>query len=152
MFLCVGVLYDRMHTRNIRAYGGVASAMPVFATLMLVFAMGNVGLPGTSGFVGEFMVVLGTYAVHPWAAILAATALVTGAAYTLWLVKRVIFGAVLQPELAVLKDLNGREVLVLGSLAALTLLMGVWPAPFLDIVHQSVHHLLGQATVSKIPG
>jgi NADH-quinone oxidoreductase subunit M len=151
MFLCVGVLYDRMHTRNIKAYGGVANVMPVFAALMMLFAMGNVGLPGTSGFVGEFMVVLGTYQVNPWLAILAATSLITGAGYTLWLFKRVIFGSIVQPEVARLKDLDGREVLVLGTLAAFTLLLGLWPAPFLDIVHSSVQHLVTQVSLSKIP-
>ncbi len=151
MFLCVGVLYDRMHTRNIKAYGGVANVMPIFAALIMLFAMGNVGLPGTSGFVGEFMVVLGTYQVSPWAAILAATGLVTGASYTLWLFKRVIFGIIVHPEVAALKDLDGREILVLGTLAAFTLLLGLWPAPFLDIVHSSVQHLVTQVSISKIP-
>ncbi len=151
MFLCIGVLYDRMHTRNIKAYGGVANVMPIFAALMMLFAMGNVGLPGTSGFVGEFMVVLGTYQVNPWYAILAATGLVTGASYTLWLFKRAIFGGIVHPEVAALKDLDAREMLVLGTLAAFTLLLGVWPAPFLDIVHTSVQHLVAQIAVSKIP-
>lgn len=151
MFLCIGVLYDRMHTRNIQAYGGVANVMPIFAALMMLFAMGNVGLPGTSGFVGEFMVVLGTYQVNPWAAILAATGLITGASYTLWLFKRAIFGGIVRPEVAALKDLDGREILVLGTLAGFTLLLGVWPAPFLDIVHTSVQHLVAQVAVSKIP-
>lgn len=151
MFLCIGVLYDRMHTRDIHAYGGVANVMPIFASFMMLFAMGNVGLPGTSGFVGEFMVVLGTYQVQPWAAIVAATGLITGAGYTLWLFKRVIFGSVIHPQVAALQDLNLQEFLVLGSLAVLTLLMGVWPAPFLDIVHASVQHLLTQVAVSKIP-
>ncbi|MGK9449819.1 NADH-quinone oxidoreductase subunit M [Acidithiobacillus caldus] len=151
MFLCIGVLYDRMHTRDIHAYGGVANVMPIFASFMMLFAMGNVGLPGTSGFVGEFMVVLGTYQVQPWAAIVAATGLITGAGYTLWLFKRVIFGSVIHPQVAALQDLNVQEFLVLGSLAVLTLLMGVWPAPFLDIVHASVQHLLTQVAVSKIP-
>ncbi|MCE5387410.1 MAG: NADH-quinone oxidoreductase subunit M [Acidithiobacillus sp.] len=151
MFLCVGVLYDRMHTRDIHAYGGVANVMPIFASLMMLFAMGNVGLPGTSGFVGEFMVVLGTYGPHPWAAIIAATGLITGAAYTLWLFKRVIFGGVTRAEVAALSDLDGREVLVLGSLGVLVLLMGLWPAPFLEVVHSSVQHLLSQVAVSKIP-
>jgi len=152
MFLCVGVLYDRMHTRDIQAYGGVANVMPIFASLMMLFAMANVGLPGTSGFVGEFMVVLGTYQVHPWPAIIAATGLITGAGYTLWLFKRVIFGGIIHAEVAALSDLNGREILVLGSLAVFVLLQGVWPAPFLDIVHQSVAHLLQQVATSKIPG
>ena len=151
MFFCVGVLYDRMHTRNIKAYGGVVNVMPIFAALMMLFAMGNVGLPGTSGFVGEFMVVLGTYQVSPWAAILAATGLITGASYTLWLFKRVIFGGIAHPEVAGLKDLDGREMFVLGALAASTLLLGLWPAPFIDIVHSSVQHLVAQVSLSKIP-
>ncbi|MBU2785621.1 NADH-quinone oxidoreductase subunit M [Acidithiobacillus ferriphilus] len=151
MFLCVGVLYDRMHTRDIKAYGGVANVMPIFAALMMLFAMANVGLPGTSGFVGEFMVVLGTYQVNPWAAILAATGLITGASYTLWLFKRVIFGAITHTEVAGLKDLDGREIFVLATLAAFTLLLGLWPAPFLDIVHNSVQHLVTQVSLSKIP-
>ena len=151
MFLCVGVLYDRMHTRDIEAYGGVANVMPIFASLMMLFAMGNVGLPGTSGFVGEFMVVLGAYQAYPWPAIIAATGLITGAGYTLWLFKRVIFGRIVHAEVAALNDLDSREILVLGSLAGLVLLLGVWPAPFLDVVHTSVAHLLAQVSISKIP-
>ncbi|MEW5790201.1 MAG: NADH-quinone oxidoreductase subunit M [Pseudomonadota bacterium] len=150
MFLCVGVLYDRMHTRLISRYGGVANSMPIFASLMLLFSMANAGLPGTSGFVGEFMVILGSYQVNPWFAIAAATTLIWGAGYTLWMYKRVIFGPVANEEVAQLKEANGREIFALLTLAAFTLLMGLWPAPFQEVMHASVDHLLGQVAVSKV--
>ncbi|MFZ5594214.1 MAG: NADH-quinone oxidoreductase subunit M [Pseudomonadota bacterium] len=151
LFLCVGVMYDRLHSRNISDYGGVANTMPVFATLMVLFAMANAGLPGTSGFVGEFMVILSAFKANFWIALLASTTLVLGAAYTLWMVKRVIFGQVGNANVATLQDLNGREALVLGSLAVLVLLLGVYPAPLVDVMHASVGHLLEQAVSSKIP-
>ena len=150
MFLCVGVLYDRMHSRNIADYGGVVNRMPVFAAFMLLFAMANAGLPGTSGFVGEFLVILGSFQANFWIAFLAATTLVFGAAYTLWMVKRVIFGKVANDRVAKLNDVNGREILFLSILAAAVLFMGLWPAPFLDVMHVSVEELLRQATTSKI--
>jgi len=150
MFLCIGVMYDRMHSRNISDYGGVANTMPWFAAAMVFFAMANAGLPGTSGFVGEFMVILSAFQANFWYAFLAATTLILGAAYTLWMVKRVIFGEVKNEKVAELKDLNGREALVLGTLAALTLLLGVWPAPLLDVFHATVDNLLQQAITSKL--
>jgi NADH-quinone oxidoreductase subunit M len=151
LFLCVGVLYDRMHSRMIKDYGGVVNRMPVFAALMMLFAMANAGLPGTSGFVGEFLVILGAFQANFWIAFLAATTLIFGAAYTLWMVKRVIFGKVANDHVAELNDINGREGLFLAILAAAVLVMGVWPAPFLDVMHTSVDELLRQATTTKIP-
>ncbi len=150
MFLCIGVMYDRMHSRQISDYGGVVNTMPVFAAFMVLFAMANAGLPGTSGFVGEFMVVLSAFQANVWYAFLAATTLILGAAYTLWMVKRVVFGEVRNEKVAALKDLNGREALVLGSLAFLTLLLGIWPAPLLDVMHATVDNLLQQAVTSKL--
>jgi len=143
-------MYDRMHSRNISDYGGVVNTMPVFSALMVFFAMANAGLPGTSGFVGEFMVILATFKANFWVAVLASTTLVLGAAYTLWMVKRVIFGKVTNPQVAELKDLNAREALVLGSLAVMVLLLGLWPAPLIDVMHASVGHLLEQAVSSKL--
>ena len=150
LFLCVGVMYDRMHSRNISDYGGVVNTMPIFAGLMVFFAMANAGLPGTSGFVGEFMVILAAFKANFWVAVLASTTLVLGAAYTLWMVKRVIFGKVANARVAELKDLNARELLVLGSLAVLVLLLGLWPAPLVDVMHATVGHLLEQAVSSKL--
>ena len=150
MFLCVGVLYDRVHSREISAYGGVVNTMPKFAAFMVLFALANSGLPGTSGFIGEFMVILASFKANLWYAMLAATILVLGAAYTLWLVKRVIFGEVANEKVAALKDLNGREFLVLGVLAAAVLLVGLWPAPLLDVMRASTTHLAQQMLVSKI--
>ena len=150
LFLCVGVLYDRLHSRLISDYGGVVNTMPWFATLMVLFAMANAGLPGTSGFVGEFMVVMSAFRANFWLAFLAATTLILGAAYTLWMVKRVVFGKVKNEGVAALTDINKREGLVLGSLAALVLLLGIWPAPLVDVMHASVNHLLGQMVTSKL--
>jgi len=151
MFLCVGVLYDRVHSREISAYGGVINTMPKFAAFMVLFAMANCGLPGTSGFVGEFLVILAAFKANPWFAFLAATTLVLGAAYTLWLVKRVIFGDVANDEVRALEDLNGREFFVLGVLALAVLCVGMWPAPLLDVLRESTHNLAQQLLVSKIP-
>ena len=150
MFLCVGVMYDRVHSREISAYGGVINTMPKFAAFMVLFALANSGLPGTSGFIGEFMVILASFKANVWYAFLAATILVLGAAYTLWLVKRVIYGEVANVKVAALKDLNGREFLVLGTLAAAVLLVGLWPAPLLDVMRASTLHLAQQLLVSKI--
>ncbi len=150
MFICIGVMYDRMHSRKISDYGGVVNTMPVFSAFFVFFAMANAGLPGTSGFVGEFMVILSAFKANFWYAFLAATTLIVGAAYTLWMVKRVIFGEVKNDKVAALTDVNGREKLVLGSLAAFTLLIGLWPAPLLDVMHASVDHLLQQAISSKL--
>jgi NADH-quinone oxidoreductase subunit M len=151
LFLCVGVLYDRMHSREIASYGGVVNVMPYFAALMVFFGMANSGLPGTSGFVGEFMVILAAFKASFWYAFLAALTLILGAAYTLWMVKRVVFGPVTNSHVAALKDLNGREFLVLGVLAVAVLLLGVYPAPLLNIMEVSVHHLVQQAVHSKLP-
>jgi NADH-quinone oxidoreductase subunit M len=150
LFLCVGVLYDRLHSRDIAAYGGVANTMPRFAALMVFFAMANAGLPGTSGFVGEFLVILASFKANPWFAFLAATTLVLGAAYTLWMVKRVIFGDVANEGVAGLNDIDGREGLVLGVLAAAVLILGVWPAPLLDVMGPTVQNLLDLMMRSKL--
>jgi len=150
LFLCVGVLYDRMHSRNIADYGGVVNTMPRFAALMVLFAMANCGLPATSGFVGEFMVIVGAMKFNFWIAFLAGTTLVFGAAYTLWMVKRVIFGEVGNPRVAELSDANARELLVLGLLAIAVLWLGVHPAPFTEIMHASVSELLKHVAVSKL--
>jgi NADH-quinone oxidoreductase subunit M len=151
MFLCVGVLYDRMHSRLIADYGGVANRMPVFAALFMFFSMANAGLPGTSGFVGEFLVIMGAMQVNFWFAFAAAITLIFGAAYTLWMYKRVIFGAVANAHVDELQDLNAREFLVLGVLAVLVLVMGVWPQPFADVLHVSVNELLAHVSFSKLP-
>jgi len=150
LFFCVGVLYDRMHTRMISDYGGVVNTMPKFAALMMLFAMANSGLPATSGFVGEFMVIMGAMKANFWLAFVAATTLVFGAAYTLWMYKRVMFGAVTNGHVAALKDLNSREILVLGSLAVAVLFMGVYPLPFTEVMHASVNELLRHVSVSKL--
>jgi NADH-quinone oxidoreductase subunit M len=151
LFLCIGVLYDRVHSREIGAYGGVINVMPTFAALMVFFGLANSGLPGTSGFVGEFLVVLASYKANIWYAILAATTLILGAAYTLWLIKRVIFGAVGNDHVAHMQDLNGREFLVLGVLAAAVLLLGLWPAPLTGAMETTLKHLVEQVVISKIP-
>jgi NADH-quinone oxidoreductase subunit M len=149
MFLCVGVMYDRMHSRLIADYGGVANKMPVFAALFMFFAMANSGLPGTSGFVGEWLVILATMKVNFWYAALAATTLIFGAAYTLWMYKRVVFGAVANAHVEGLADLNGREMLVLGVLATAVLAMGLWPAPLGEVLHESVGEILRLAAPGR---
>ncbi len=150
MFLCIGVLYDRMHSRQIADYGGVVNTMPRFAAFFVLFSLANAGLPATSGFIGEFMVILGSVQFNFWIGALAATALILGAAYSLWLVKRVIFGAVANAHVAELHDLNQREFLVLGLLAIAVLAMGVYPAPFTDAMQTSVADLLKHVAVSKV--
>jgi len=150
LFLCVGVLYDRMHSRNIADYGGVVNTMPRFAALMMLFAMANCGLPATSGFVGEFMVIVGAMKFNFWIAFIAGTTLVFGAAYTLWMVKRVIFGEAGNRNVAELSDANTRELLVLGLLAIAVLWLGLYPAPFTEIMHASVNELLKHVTLSKL--
>ena len=149
LFLCVGVLYDRLHSRMIDTYQGVASPMPIFAAFMVLFAMANTGLPGTSGFVGEFLVILGAFKANPWFAIVAALALIFGAAYTLWMIKRVIYGKVISDDVASLVDVNGREILMLGILAFMVLLVGIWPNPILDVMHVSINNLLQHMEISK---
>lgn len=151
MFLCVGVLYDRMHSRQIADYGGVVNTMPVFTAFAVLFAMANSGLPGTSGFVGEFMVILGSIQVNFWYAFLAATTLITGAAYTLWMIKRVYYGEVTNPQVAALKDINCREFLILALLAALVLGFGIYPQPITEMTHATVGQLLEHLTLSKLP-
>lgn len=151
LFLCVGVMYDRLHSRLIKDYGGVVNVMPKFAAFMMLFAMANAGLPGTSGFVGEFLVILSSFQASVWIASLAATILVLGAAYTLWMYKRVIFGAVADERVSTLRDLDRREFAVLGALAAAVLLFGVWPAPLLEVMAPSVENLLAHVTESKLP-
>jgi NADH-quinone oxidoreductase subunit M len=152
LFLCIGVMYDRLHTREIDAYGGVINVMPKFAAFMVLFALANSGLPGTSGFVGEFLVILASFKASFWFALLAATIMVIGAAYNLWLVKRVIFGPVGNDHVAHMQDLNSREFLVLGVIAASVLLLGVFPSPMLNMMEASTQHLLQQIIMSKIPG
>ncbi|KRB84561.1 NADH-quinone oxidoreductase subunit M [Noviherbaspirillum sp. Root189] len=151
MFLCIGVLYDRMHSRQIADYGGVINTMPRFAAFFVLFSLANSGLPATSGFVGEFMVILGAVQFNFWIGLLAATALIFGAAYSLWMVKRVVFGEVGNEHVAALKDLNGREFLMLGVLAIAVLAMGLYPAPFTDVMQISVDDLLKHVAVSKLP-
>ena len=150
LFLCVGVLYDRVHSRQINDYGGVANTMPIFAAFMVLFAMANAGLPGTSGFVGEFMVILSSFKASFWIAFLAATTLIFGAAYTLWLVKRVIFGAVGNHHVAELEDVGSREIIMLSLLAAAVLLLGLWPDPLTATMHATVDNLLQHITVTKL--
>ncbi len=151
LFLCIGVMYDRVHSREISAYGGVINTMPIFGAFMVLFALANAGLPGTSGFVGEFLVILASFKANFWYAILAGTTLILGAAYTLWLVKRVIFGPVANAQVAALKDLNGREFLVLALLAIGVLALGLYPAPLVATMEASMQHLLEQIMASKIP-
>jgi len=150
MFLCVGVMYDRMHSRMIADYGGVVNTMPKFAAFFVFFAMANAGLPATSGFVGEFMVILGAIKHNFWVGFAAATTLILGAAYTLWMVKRVVFGPVANDHVKALTDINSREFLVLGLLALAVLAMGVYPFPFTDVMHASVDNLLKHVSVSKL--
>ncbi|MBS0335867.1 MAG: NADH-quinone oxidoreductase subunit M [Proteobacteria bacterium] len=150
MFLCVGVMYDRMHSRQIADYGGVVNTMPKFAAFFMLFSMANCGLPATSGFVGEFMVIMGAMKASFWIAFAAATTLIFGAAYTLWMYKRVVFGAVANDHVAGLKDLNGREFVVLGALAVAVLAMGIYPLPFTEVMHASVNDLLRHVALPKL--
>lgn len=150
MFLSVGVMYDRMHTRMIKDYGGGVNTMPTFAAFMVLFAMANAGLPGTSGFVGEFMVILTAFKANFWIAFLAATTLILGAAYTLWMVKRVIFGEVTNEAVKELKDINGREFFFLSILAITVLFFGLYPAPLLNVMDASVNNLVQHVTTSKL--
>ncbi len=150
LFLCVGVLYDRMHSRDIASYGGVVKSMPTFGAFAVLFAMANAGLPGTSGFVGEFLVILSAFQVNGWYAAIAALTLIFGAAYTLWMVKRVVFGAITQDAVAALKDVNGYEFAVLAMLAVSVLFFGIWPNPLLEVMHASVDNLVQLASVSKL--
>jgi len=150
MFLCIGVLYDRVHSREISAYGGVVNTMPKFAAFAMLFAMANCGLPGTAGFVGEWMVILGTVKVNFWIAAAAASTLIWGAGYTLWMVKRVYFGAVANDHVRALADLDRREFAMLAIVAFAVLALGLYPKPFTDVMHTSVTELLRHASVPKI--
>lgn len=150
LFLCVGVLYDRMHSRSISDYGGVVNSMPVFAAFFMLFALANSGLPGTSGFVGEFLVIIGAMNVNFWYALAAATTLVFGAAYTLWMYKRVIFGAVANERVAALEDIGMREILIFGLIAIAVLFIGVYPLPLTEVLNLSVTRVLEYAAVSKL--
>lgn len=150
MFLCIGVMYDRMHSRQIADYGGVVNTMPKFAAFFMLFSMANAGLPATSGFVGEFMVILGAVKYNFWIAFTAASTMIVGAAYTLWMYKRVIFGAVANSHVAELTDINKREFLILGILALCVLAMGLYPLPFTEVMHTSVNNLLQHVAASKI--
>lgn len=152
MFLSVGVLYDRMHSRQIADYGGVVNTMPIFTAFAVLFAMANAGLPGTSGFVGEFMVILATIQANFWWAVLASTTLIFGAAYTLWMVKRVYFGDIANSHVAELKDINAREFLILAVLAFMVLAMGLYPAPVTEMTHATVSQLLEHMAHTKLPG
>ena len=150
LFLCVGVLYDRMHSREISDYGGVVNSMPVFAAFVVLFAMANVGLPGTSGFVGEFMVILASFQANFWYAFLAATTLILGAAYTLWMIKRVVFGDIANDRVAALSDINRREFGVLAVLAVAVIALGVWPQPLIEVMQASLENLVQHILVSKV--
>ncbi len=150
LFFCVGVLYDRVHSRDISAYGGVVNTMPIFATFAVLFALANSGLPATSGFVGEFLVIIASFRADFWYAFLAGLTLILGAAYTLWMVKRVIFGGVANEHVAALTDLNAREFVVLGVLAFAVLLLGLWPAPLLEVMRPTVENLVQHITASKL--
>jgi len=145
------VLYDRMHSREIGDYGGVVNTMPVFAAFAVFFAMANSGLPGTSGFVGEFMVIIASFKANFWFAFLAATTLILGAAYSLWMVKRVFYGEVKNDNVKALKDLNNREMFIMSILAISVLALGLYPAPLVDVMHVSVDHLLQHVANSKLP-
>ncbi|HET9680026.1 MAG TPA: NADH-quinone oxidoreductase subunit M [Gammaproteobacteria bacterium] len=150
LFLCIGVMYERVHSREISAYGGVANAMPKFGFFLVLFAMANAGLPGTSGFVGEFLVILAAFNANFWIAFAAAITLILGAAYTLWLVKRVLYGPVTNDAVAAMPDLNSREYIVLGLLAIATIALGVWPAPLLDVMQPTLNNLLQHVIESKL--
>jgi NADH-quinone oxidoreductase subunit M len=151
MFLCIGVLYDRMHSRAIASYGGVVNTMPKFVAFAVLFAMANCGLPGTAGFVGEWMVILGAIHFNFFVGVAAATALIFGAAYTLWMVKRVYFGDIANDHVKELTDINAREYLMLALLAIAVLAMGLYPKPFTDVMDASVTELLKHVAVSKLP-
>ncbi len=150
MFLMIGVLYDRMHTREITAYGGVVHTMPVFAGFAVFFSMANAGLPGTSGFVGEFMVIIASFQANFWYAFLGALTLILGAAYTLWMVKRVFYGEIANDSVRALKDINAREFTIMAILAVAVLVLGLWPAPVIDVMHATVENFLQHIAVSKL--
>jgi NADH-quinone oxidoreductase subunit M len=144
LFMCVGVVYDRIHSREIASYGGLAERMPVYATVFMLFMLASVGLPGTSGFVGEILVIVGVFQINAWVAFFAATGMILGAAYMLWLYRRVIFGALVQEHLKTIRDLRAHEIAAFAPLVVLVLLMGIYPALFLDPMAASVDQLLDQ--------
>ena len=144
LFLCVGVVYDRMHTRNISAYGGLVHRMPLYAVAFMVFTLANVGLPGTSGFVGEFLALVGIFQVNTWVAVFATTGMILSAAYALWLYRRVVFGPLIKDGLKSIKDLSSREQLILAPLVILVIFFGVYPMPILDVTAVSVDNLITQ--------
>jgi NADH-quinone oxidoreductase subunit M len=148
LFLCVGVIYDRLHTREIAAYGGLVNNMPKYALVFMVFTMANVGLPGTSGFVGEFLTLIGIFRVNTWVALLATTGVVLSAAYALWLYRRIIFGALEKESLKAMLDLSRREKVILYPLVALVIFFGVYPMPILDVTAASVENLLNNYTAA----
>jgi NADH-quinone oxidoreductase subunit M len=159
LFLCVGVVYDRMHTRDIAAYGGLVNRMPLYAAAFMVFTLANVGLPGTSGFIGEFLTLIGTYRINTWVAVLATTGGILSAAYALWLYRKVIFGVLDKRALAAITDLDRREIVVLAPLVILTILFGFYPKPVLDMSAASVaalvenyQHALGAAKSAALAG
>jgi NADH-quinone oxidoreductase subunit M len=144
LFLCVGVVYDRMHTREIAAYGGLVNRMPIYAACFMIFTLANVGLPGTGGFVGEFMTMLGAFAVNTWVTIFAATGVILSAAYALYLYRRVVFGELVKPALKTIQDLSLREIAILAPLVALTIAMGIYPKPVFDVTSASVANLIAE--------
>lgn len=150
MFLCVGVLYDRLHSRQIADYGGVVNRMPVFAALFMLFAMANAGLPGTSGFVGEFMVIMGSIEVNFWYGFFAALTLILGASYTLWMYKKVIFGEVTNSNVEGMQDISSREFLILAILAVMVLGLGIYPLPLTEVMHVTVDNLLEHVARTKL--
>ncbi len=150
LFFSIGILYDRLHTRLVNDYGGVAHVMPVFATFFMLFVLANIGMPGTAGFVGEFLIIVSAFKANIWYAAGAATILILGASYTLWMYKQVIFGAVFQPRISALKDIQGTEIVLLLLLAIPILTLGFWPAPLLEMFKASSEHLVGQILQSKI--
>ena len=150
MFFCIGVIYDRLHSHLIADCGGIVNKMPVYAAFLMLFAMANAGLPATSGFVGEFMVIMGAVEVNFWVAAISATTMIVGAAYTLWMYKRVIFGKVANSHVAELEDINAREFVILGILALCVLAMGLYPFPVADVMHTSVNELLLHVAESKL--
>jgi NADH-quinone oxidoreductase subunit M len=148
LFLCVGVLYDRMHTREIDAYGGLVNRMPLYAVCFMIFTLANVGLPGTSGFVGEFLTMLGAFRVNTWVAIFATTGIILSASYALYLYRRIVFGALVKPSLQAITDLSAREVALLAPLVIITILMGVYPRPIMNVTSVSVSNLIEQHRIA----
>jgi NADH-quinone oxidoreductase subunit M len=148
LFLCVGVLYDRQHTRAIAAYGGLVNRMPLYAVVFLVFTMANIGLPGTSGFIGEFLSLIGTFYVNTWVAFFATIGIILSAAYALWLYRRIVLGRLVNPALNLMADLSAREIAIFAPLVILTILMGVWPQPILNVTGASVENLITTTTAA----